>query len=303
MSVREKLRMPARRTGPVFIAAVACAAAAAGGLCAAPIVVPNGSFESPTTLYVNFPIERYAGWHEFPKDPGYIEDAGHQWNTLAGVFVNPSPGASDRLDNCDGTQAAWLFADVGMGIYQDLSAVFEVGKFYDLDVGLNGGGGGMLTGTLLELSLYYRDSQGTKHPVAATAVEHNLVNFPNHTHFTSFRVHVPVVSASDPWAGKSIGLQLASLVTDHDDEGGYWDVDNVRLTTVPDPVTLTRAGANWRVAWPSATGYSYQLQVSSSIGGWSDYGSPQAGTGGELFVLYPASGTAKFFRTTITSAP
>src|SRR4029077_12323228 len=49
------------------------------------------------------------------------------------------------------------------------------------------------------------------------------------THLIDFQAIVPTVKASDPWADKNIGIQLASTVG-FDLQGGYWDMDNVRLT-------------------------------------------------------------------------
>jgi hypothetical protein len=116
----------------------------------------------------------------------------------------------------------------------DFNMKFEPGKSYALTVGALGGGGGMSNGVTFEISLYYRDAASNRVTVAATSITNTPALFPTNTHLTDFQVIVPAVKASDAWAGKNIGIQLESTVG-FDLQGGYWDVDNVRLTesTVP----------------------------------------------------------------------
>jgi hypothetical protein len=64
--------------------------------------------------------------------------------------------------------------------------------------------------------------------VAATTVTNTTANFPTNTHFVDFQVQTPGVKATDPWAGKNIGIQLICTPTE-ETIGGYWDTDNVRL--------------------------------------------------------------------------
>ena len=77
-----------------------------------PISVPNGSFESPATLYVSTFID---AWQENPKPADYAEGGGFTWDQLTGLFVNTAPTAADHIGNMDGKQAAYLFAVPGTG--------------------------------------------------------------------------------------------------------------------------------------------------------------------------------------------
>lgn len=86
----------------------------------------------------------------------------------------------------------------------------------------------MAPGTSLLLALYYRDAGGNQVVVASTTVVHSRTTFPNLNHLIDFQVEVPVVQATDAWAGQHVGIQLLSTV-DFASKGGYWDVDHVRL--------------------------------------------------------------------------
>ena len=203
-------------------------------------VVPNGSFESPVTAFADPPMD---AWQKAPKPSWYDESGGFLWEQLMGQYVNPPFGATNRLPNMEGQQAAWLFAVPQVAIFQDYDSVsgtntapthefdrkFEVGKSYALTVGVLGGGGGMTNGATMQLSLYYRDAGGSPVTVAATTVTNLPTLFGTNRQFIDFRASVPTVKTNDAWAGKHIGLQLASTVGG-DLAGGFWDVDNVRLT-------------------------------------------------------------------------
>jgi len=67
--------------------------------------------------------------------------------------------------------------------------------------------------------------------VAALSITNTASNFSDNNHFVDFQVSLPVVKSSDPWAGQHIGIQVLSTV-DPSLQGGYWDVDNVRLFAI-----------------------------------------------------------------------
>ena len=190
------------------------------------------------------------GWQKAPKPPWYDESGGFLWDQLVGQFLNPALGATNRTDNMDGQQAAWLFAVPGLAIFQDsislagtngtpareFDARYEVGKSYVLTVGVMGGGGGMSSGATLELGLYYVNAAGNRVIVATTTITNTPEVFPpNRKHFSDFTVRVPTVTGREPWAGQPIGVQIVSTVG-FDRMGGFWDLDNVRLRAVADPV-------------------------------------------------------------------
>src|SRR5262249_29870813 len=182
------------------------------------------------------------GWRKAPQ-PIWYNDPIFPWEQLMGQFLNTSNGALNHIDNMDGQQAAFLFALPQLAIFQDYNTIsgtsatpsrqfnaqFEAGKSYTLTVGVLGGGGGMSNGVTFEISLYYRDVASNMVTIAATTTTNSEALFPTNTHFTDFQVRIPFVKATDAWAGKRIGIQLASTVG-FDLLGGYWDVDNVRLT-------------------------------------------------------------------------
>ena len=234
--------------------------AGAGALRAGNLYVPNYDFASPD-IGTNAPYAApvLASWEEssqpFWYDPTEFDDT--PWTDLAGTFYNvPFPG--EYIDNCDGVQAAFLFAIPQLAIYQDLGATFNAGKAYTLTVGLIGGGGDMAEGSTLQLSLYYRDASNNMVTVAETTVTNTADNFPTNTHLVDFQAQVPGVTASDAWAGRNIGIQLLAT-PDFDDPaqwGGYWDAGNV--------VLVETTALN--LASPAKTGGPVQLTVQSEPG-------------------------------------
>jgi hypothetical protein len=230
-------------------------------------LLANSSFELPETDFAHPAMD---GWHKAPKPDWYDESDGFLWDQLMGQFLNPAPGATNRIDNMDGKQAAWLFAVPGVAIFQDrlsfggtnapppddFGARYERGKSYALTVGVSGGGGGMSDGATLELSFYYPDAASNRITVASTTITHSPALFPaDRRHFTDFSVLVPPVTGGEAWAGRPIGVQIASTVG-FDKNGGFWDVDNVRLRVVEDPVLKN----------PQAAGGQFQFILQSAPG-------------------------------------
>ncbi len=244
---------------------------------AAPIPIPNASFESPPTVFVETRID---AWQETAKPASYDENDGYTWDQLTGVFLNtPSPSA-DHIDNCHGNQAMYLFAVPEVGIFQDydsvdwldmaptheFNAIFEAGKSYNLTVGVIGGGGGMLNGASLELSFYYRDASSNKVTVAATNIVHSTTLFSNTTHFVDCSLDLLPVRPTDPWAGKYIGVKILSTVPAAQ-AGGYWDVDNVRLTSIRE-ATLTNpvlTNNQFRFTLESEPGLRFEILANTNF--------------------------------------
>jgi len=231
------------------------------------ISVPNNSFESPATGFVSININ---SWQKTPK-PDWYDDGGgiYLWEQLTGIFKNTPTNSADHIDNCDSNQVMWLFVVPEVGLFQDydsvdwndpapthdFDALYEVGKSYQLTVGIIGTGGGMQQGTTLELSLYYRDGPSNKVAVASTSVTNLSSIFSNNTHLIDFTVNVPTVQAGDAWAGEHIGIQILSTVSTNL-QGGYWDLDNVRLTSFQSPVLLS----------PLITNGQFQITLESEPG-------------------------------------
>lgn len=249
------------------------------GLQAGPILVPNASFESPKTAFVSLNID---SWQKAPKPDWYVEAGGFEWNQLIGAFKNPAPGQFDHLDNCHGSQALWVFAVPEAGLFQDnlsqdwndpaptgeFAARYELGQSYQLTVGVSGSGGNMLPGVTLRLALYYRTTLGHRIRIAETVVTHSTELFPNQTHFTDFTVSIPPVTPSDPWAGLPIGIEFLSTVTP-ELQGGYWDLDNVRLVSTRQPSLSppVARGSHWEITLHGEPGETLELWSASDLEG------------------------------------
>ncbi|MHB9009159.1 MAG: hypothetical protein ACYDC1_19795 [Limisphaerales bacterium] len=219
---------------------IASLAAGNGTVAAGTVYLPNASFESPGTEFVDPRIDH---WQKTPKPFWYDESQGYLWSQLTGVFANPAAGSADRLENMDGNQAVFLFAVPQVGIFQDYTSVggtnstpdrafharFESGKSYHLTAGIRGGGGGMTNGVTLQVGLYYLDAATNQVTIASTNIVYTPEAFTNATRFVDFTVAAPAVRSGDAWAGRNIGVSLISTV-DPALAGGYWDIDQVRLT-------------------------------------------------------------------------
>lgn len=235
-------------------ARILAAALSNGPLFAGALSVPNASFESPVTPFVSTQID---AWQKAPKPDWYDETGGFLWDQLAGLFKNTPAGSADHIENCDGAQAIWLFAVPEVALFQDYDSVdwndsspshafdarFEVGKSYRLTVGVIGTGGNMLEGVPLEIGFYYRDAAGNPVIVASTTISNSAAVFPDRNHFVDFAVAVPAVQAGDAWAGQHIGVRFLSTVSAAM-QGGFWDLDNVRLTASSPPTLSDPAVAN-----------------------------------------------------------
>ena len=225
-------------------------AAWTGPVQAGPLFLPNTSFESPVVPPVSpYAIPDMDAWQKSPQ-PGWYEPTNNYntpWDYLMGTFYNvPFPGVF--IDNCDGSQAAFLFAFPEVAIFQDCSSRFNAGSAYSLAVGVIGGVDGsppLYEGATLRLSLYYRDAASNMVTVAATTITNSTGLFPTNTHFVDFSVQVPGVLPTDPWANQTIGVQISSTVGTNL-ASGYWDLDNVRLTeTVLPHLINPQIVSNW----------------------------------------------------------
>jgi len=237
-------------------AATALALVSTASVLAAPIAVPNGSFESQSGVGQPFGVNVLLDSWEKPANPGYPEgpDAGRPgvpfyWIQTAGAFIGTSPNSANPYTNLQGTQAAYLLSLPGTGIFQDaastdwsggttgLNATFDIGTSYTLTIGFFGKGMVNNFSSLL-LSFYYRDAGIPVTIGTPTTVTYNTTTFNPAGPFTlvDYSVSVPTVQSGDAWAGKNIGIRVA---TGSSDGNGYWDMDNVRLeaTPVPEPAS------------------------------------------------------------------
>ena len=231
---------------------VASGLAVADSASAQSLTVPNGSFELPSTTFVDTRIDL---WTKTPQ-PSWFDPAatgGIGWDQLSGVFANTAVGQPSHIDNVDGNQAIFVFALPQVGISQVLSTpegTFQPGSSYTLTVGLLAGGGAA-DNSMFQVGLFYLDGSNTAVPINSTTAEFTTAAFPTSTHLIDQTVSTPVVQPGDAWAGKPIGIALTAV----SGTGSiYWDVDNVRLTqtAVPEPTTMAlfglgMAGVLWGV--------------------------------------------------------
>lgn len=278
--------------------------------------VPNASFESPATTFVDINMD---SWQKNSKPDWYNEGGGFTWVQLTGVFKNTSPSSPDHIDNCDGDQALWLFAVPEVGLFQDydsldwndltpthdFNATFQAGKSYQLVIGVIGGGGGMLQGATLEISLYYRDAASNKVIVAATSITNTADVFSSTTHLIDFQVQVPVVNASDLWAGQHIGIQMLSTVTTNL-QGGYWDLDNVRLSSFTKPAFMPallnpiRANGQFSFTLQSEPGSKCEILTTTNVAlplfNWTSLGTFTNTTGNMPFADSATNFSQRFYQ-------
>jgi hypothetical protein len=296
----------ARRTLWAVAAAAASLAVGTGTLPAGTISVPNGSFESQVAPnpYVPPYVElRIDSWQKTPKPDSWDETAYGPWDQLIGLFANTPPGDPSHIDNCDGNQAVYLFANPQVGFFQDYDSIdwsssspshafdanFEAGKSYQLTAGVTISYYRPPTnGATLELSLYYRDAASNQVTVAATSITNTTEIFSNVTHLIDFQVNVPTVSAADAWAGRHIGVAVTST-GDTNLAGGAWDVDNVRLTATRTPVLTGSTVTNGQFGFTleSEPGLGFEILASSNpaltISNWTSVGTVSNYTGSVFF--------------------
>lgn len=226
---------PGNVRNPTTLPAAVCAGAAVLAFAAAPLhaqslPVPNPSFESPT-VPPGFPaLTAFDSWQKAPPPSGFPDPT--QWDNLAGIFPNAPVGDPRHIENADGNQVAFLFPVLGVSLYQEVSSVFEVGKSYELTLGLRGGGA-LAAGVDFAMSLYYSDA-GNRVPVASTLVT-STADYVTTRVLFDIEVQSAVVQAGDAWAGRNIGIELRPAENNTTPGIAYWEADKVRVTAVPEP--------------------------------------------------------------------
>jgi hypothetical protein len=214
------------RIARAFVVGSLGVAALALPLSAASITVPNASFESPTAP-AQSGTPALDDWQKTPEPPGFnpANTGGFPWTTLSGVF-DGGPSVPD------GSQGAYLLTYPGVGIYQTLAETYQTGASYSLTVALHGGGGGLNPTDQLQMTFFYG---GSLTPITTATIDYSALNFPNQTLYYDFNLDLPTVQPGDAWAGQSIGIGFTGI---NGTLSGSWDLDNVRLTAVPEPSAI-----------------------------------------------------------------
>lgn len=294
-------------------AAAAGLALCVGALAGGTIPIPNGSFESPVVVEIVDP--RIDSWEKTPQPVWWDTNVYGAWDNLVGAFENVPAGDPRHIENCDGNQAIWVFANPEVGLFQDydsrdwsntvpshaFDARFEIGASYQLTVGvLVGTAFPMAEGATLELSLYYRDAASNRVTVAATTVTNTPAVFNNGTNLLDFHATVPPVAAGDAWAGQRLGVAILSTVTAA--AGGYWVLDNVRLTSTRAPrlvgPTVSNGWFSFRVE--GETGQRFEILASADVtsppAGWASLGILTNATGSVTFAEPATSPLRRFYQ-------
>lgn len=154
------------------------------------------------------------------------------WDQSAGVFYNVD--GLLHIENADGEQLVFMFGTPDLGLTQVLSSTYEVGRTYELTVGVRGGSGGMPLGSPIEISLFYIDDLDATVTLAAAIYENDLLVSP--TSLADVTVSLPEILAEDEWAGRNIGIAIRPdvMLEQVELQGGTWGIDNVRLVALPD---------------------------------------------------------------------
>ncbi|HZM03059.1 MAG TPA: hypothetical protein VFC44_08535 [Candidatus Saccharimonadales bacterium] len=270
------------------------------------LYVPNASFELPVTDFV---ATNMVSWETVPPLPQETQGA-------IGVFYNnPLYGAGGYIVNADGNQAAYIFADTGLAMFQDynsqdssqtapshaFNAKFEVGRSYKLVAGLIGGDQGAAPGVILQMSVYYRDGSNNMVTVAFTNIVYTTNLFPSATNFVDCELDVPPVSARNGWAGQNIGIQFLSIVPTNVSAGGDWDVDNVRLSEALAPAWINPAVTNgqFTATLQSDPGLAFQIlattNLSAAVSNWTNVATLTNVSGMISFVDATTNSSRRFY--------
>jgi hypothetical protein len=274
-------------------------------LMGASISIPNYSFETPIAPAPFYANPQIDSWQQVPD-----------WTAQeSGVFSNVPPNA---IDNCDGAQGGFLFATPGVSFFQDYDSTdyahpipthafdttYEVGKSYTLTVAVLGGTNltfPMQEGTTVELDLYYRDMASNIAVVASTTITNSSALFPTNNHFLDFQLQSPTVNAGDAWANQHIGIRLLST-TSTNLMGGYWDLDNIRLTSAVTPALRVGGWANgqFTLTLQSEPGLAFDILAATdpTLAGsnWTRLGTITNLTGTIPFTDTGAGSSSRYYR-------
>lgn len=184
------------------------------------IPVANHSFEIPEVNPLVNPygaIPLTALWTELDID---------QASQSTGVFRNTPADSNDHIINADGSQLAFLGSYQGNSISQFLASKYKVGKSYQLTVSvcLSDSAPPVGQNPLTLAFLYW----GVFEPITIATVQIPSTGLTS-TFLEDFTLSIPPIEAEDPWINNNIGISIAAS----GNEGGFWDLDNIRIMEYP----------------------------------------------------------------------
>jgi hypothetical protein len=153
----------------------------------------------------------------------------------------------------------------------------------------------------MELDLYYRDASSNKVIVATTPITNLSTVFSNNTHFVDCTVDTPTVKPGDPWAGRHIGIQMLSTIVDTNLEGGYWDLDNVRLSSILEPALVAPVWTNGQFQFTLQSEPGLHVEILSTtnltqpVSAWTSLGIMTNSTGTISFTDPATNLGARFY--------
>jgi|FrelakmetLWP11LW_1041352.scaffolds.fasta_scaffold24252_2 hypothetical protein len=194
---------------------------------ARPIPVANHSFETPTVEPGEFALVTVVPYwieQDLDTDPEFF-------GRNTGIFLNTAPGSNDYIVNADGDQLAFLGGMQGNALLQDLTATYQIGRKYRLTLGVCVSISPYAPKPVdpLIVAIYYVD-QGIRTDIKTLAIDPTPLTA---TELVNFSITLPPVQPSDVWAGKHIGIAIRGSGM----AGGFWDLDNVRLTELAGDMT------------------------------------------------------------------
>lgn len=191
---------------------------------ASTIPVANHSFEFP----VIDPNEN--PFLAIPVAPFWILlDLDDEYGSNTGIFRNTPPDSpyGDHIFNADGDQLAFLGSQTGNAFLQDLSASYEAGKGYRMTVevcpSMRHPPAGADPNNALSLEFYYMNNEPNLVTLCSASVPSTALT---QNYLKTFSMTLPLVEADHPCVGQFIGIAIRADGA----AGGYWDLDNVRVT-------------------------------------------------------------------------
>lgn len=231
-----------RMTGGVGLGVCGLAGVAAGG----PITVSNNSFESPNAGFASPTSDNWS--------PNGGNNTGQFTNLAADTPVDVGGGQTvlaKRITNADGNQLAYIAANTpASGAYEFSQylvsplppASYLPGQSYTLSVGIAVSSVQPPdAGSKITIELYYLDTGGARQPVALTPIVNDTPTGLRNDFLKYFTAQTPVVAANALYANKPIGI-LLTTAGNSTTTGGTFDMDNVTLTSVPEPSSAAVGG-------------------------------------------------------------
>jgi hypothetical protein len=252
------------------------------------IPVANPLFELPNTM---FATPEVSLWETIPPQGSN--------NATIGVFTNdPAFGTGAYITNCAGTQAAFMYSDPGLVLYQMLPATYTAGAGYQLTAGIIGGPPSAeypvpASGAIMQMSLFYLSGTNMI-TVGYTNVVNTTNTFSNIIQLVNFQLDIPPVQSTSAWAGKNIGVAFSTILPNGVQEGGTWELNNVQLFGIPCLFSPSLTNSQFSATLKSEPGEAFQIlsstNISTPLTKWSNVATLTNTTGSAPFVD-PSAGT------------